>query len=150
MGGDTAWVGTPQGPRAAVQERGDLIRPQSLEESAALTTPVYDFAWMADTLVGITRDQFVWKVPGEDRWILGAPISGVIGQLRRLIPDGNGFWVAGDAGVGWSRLDGAPVRSLTVLDDLPGVPLDLAIDADFLWVATDAGLVRFRLTEIRP
>jgi len=89
-------------------------------------------------------------VPGEDRWILGAPISGVIGQLRRLIPDGNGFWVAGDAGVGWSRLDGAPVRSLTVLDDLPGVPLDLAIDADFLWVATDAGLVRFRLREIRP
>ena len=29
--------------------------------------------------------------------------------------------------------------------DLPGAPLDVAVDMDYLWVGTTAGLVRFRL-----
>lgn len=148
--GDTVWVGTPLGPRAAVPDLRDLVRPAALDESAALSAPVYDFAWMADTLVGVTRDEFVWKAPGEDRWTLSAPISGVIGPLRRLVAAGDGFWVAGELGVAWSRLHGAPLRPLEVGRDLPGVPLDLAVDADFLWVATTDGLVRFRLSEVMP
>lgn len=126
------------------------MRPFSVEETAAFARPIYDFAWMADTLVGVTSDQFVWKAPGEDRWVLGAPISGVLGSLRRLVVEGDGFWVAGDLGVGWTRLDGTPVRPLAVGGDLPGIPLDLAVDVDYLWVATTAGLVRFRLREVRP
>jgi len=150
LGGDTAWVGTTNGPRAAVPTLGDLIRPGWLDSSAALVRAVYDLAWMADTLVGVTSDQFLWKAPGEDRWTLGAPISGVVGSLRRLVADGDGFWVAGDAAVGWTRLGGTPVRPLLVGTDLPGRPLDLAVDPDYLWVATTAGLVRFRLSEVRP
>ena len=34
--------------------------------------------------------------------------------------------------------------------DLPGDSNDLAVDRDYLWVATDGGLVRFRLDAIRP
>jgi len=34
--------------------------------------------------------------------------------------------------------------------DLPGPSRDLAVDETYLWVATDAGLVRFRLDAIRP
>jgi len=149
-GPDTTWVGTPSGPRAAVEGIGALIRPASLDASAGFSTPVYDLAWMVDTVVGVTRNEFLWKAPGEDRWVLGTPLSGVLGQLRRLVADGDGFWVAGDAGVAWTRLDGAPVRPLLVERDLPGLPLDLAVDAEFLWVATDRGLVRFRLSEVRP
>jgi ligand-binding sensor domain-containing protein len=67
-----------------------------------------------------------------------------------LVPDGDGFWIAGDAAVGWSRLNGVPVRALVVGVDLPAAPLDLAVDAEYLWVATSAGLVRFRLAEVRP
>jgi hypothetical protein len=147
---DTVWAGTPNGPRGAIPQLSALIRPVSLEESAAISSPIYDFAWMADTLVGITSDQFIWKAPGEDRWVLGAPISGVLGPLRRLIAQGDGFWVAGDLGVGWTRLEGIPVRPLLAGADLPGVPLDLAVDVDHLWVATTAGLVRFRLAEVLP
>ena len=33
--------------------------------------------------------------------------------------------------------------------DLPGAANDLAVDRDYLWVATDGGLVRFRLDAIR-
>jgi hypothetical protein len=150
MGPDTVWVGTPNGPRGAVPDRSDLVRPVSVEETAAFGRPIYDFAWMADTLVGVTSDQFAWKAPGDGRWTLGAPISGVLGPLRRLVAEGDGFWVAGDLAVGWTRLDGIPVRPLLVGSDLPGTPLDLAVDADFLWVATTAGLVRFRLREVRP
>ena len=150
IGPDTVWVGTPNGPRGALADRPSLFLPASVEESAAFGRPIYDFAWLGDTLVGVTSDQFVWRVPGEDRWMLGAPISGVVGPLRRLIVDGDGLWVAGDLGVGWTRLEGTPVRPLGVGGDLPGLPLDLAIDVDYLWVATTAGLVRFRLAEIRP
>lgn len=148
--GDTAWVGTANGPRAALPSSPDLIRPAWLDSSAAMVRPVYDLTWMADTLVGITSDQFIWKAPGTDRWTLGAPISGVVGTLRRLVPDRDGIWVAGNAAVGWTTLGGSPVRPLLVGPDLPGEPLDLAVDADFLWVATSAGLVRFRLAEVRP
>lgn len=150
LGEDTAWVGTVNGPRAAISGRVDLFRPGSLDASAALVRPIYDLAWMADTLVGVTSDQLLWKAPGEDRWTLGAPISGIVGSLRRLVADGDGFWVAGDQAVGWTSLGGAPVRPLVVGGDLPGQPLDLAVDPDYLWVATTGGLVRFRLSEVRP
>ena len=150
LGGDTAWVGTANGPRSALPSSADLIRPAWLDSSAALVRPVYDLTWMADTLVGVTSDQFIWKAPDSDRWTLGAPISGVLGALRRLVPDRDGFWVVGDAAVGWTRLGGSPVRPLMVGPDLPGEPLDLAVDTNFLWVATSAGLVRFRLAEVRP
>jgi hypothetical protein len=33
--------------------------------------------------------------------------------------------------------------------DLPGAVNDLAVDEQFLWVATNGGLVRFRLSAIR-
>ena len=148
--GDTVWAGTPLGPRAAVPALSRLIQPPSTEESASFSRPILDFAWMADTLVGITSDQFIWKSPGDGRWTLGAPISGVIGPLRRLLADGDGFWVAGDLGVGWTRLGGTPVRPLMVDGDLPGAPLDLAVDLDYLWVGTTAGLVRFRLSQVLP
>jgi hypothetical protein len=150
IGGDTAWVGTPAGPRAAVPESGALLRPAALDESAALNRPVYDLAWVADTLVGVTSDQLFWKAPGEDRWVMGATISGILGSLHRVVPDADGVWVAGDLGVGWTRLTGAPVQPLLVDVDLPGRPLDLAVDAEYLWVATTHGLVRFQLSAARP
>jgi ligand-binding sensor domain-containing protein len=66
------------------------------------------------------------------------------------VADGDGFWVAGDQAVGWTRINGVPIRPLLVGTDLPGEVFDLAVDADFLWVATSGGLVRFRLSEVRP
>ena len=45
----------------------------------------------------------------------------------------------------------SPARAvLLVGDDLPGVPLDLAVQGEFLWVGTNAGVVRWRLDAIRP
>jgi hypothetical protein len=51
--------------------------------------------------------------------------------------------------VGFARLSAPALRPLSQ-GDLPGAANDLAVDQDFLWVATDGGLVRFRLDAIRP
>jgi hypothetical protein len=69
--------------------------------------------------------------------------------LRRFVADGRGFWIAGDRGVGFARL-GTPALRPLGQGDLPGAANDLAVDQDFLWIATDGGLVRFRLDAIRP
>jgi hypothetical protein len=57
--------------------------------------------------------------------------------------------VAGDQALGYARLDAPPLRPLRD-GDLPGSVNDLTVDSDYLWVATDRGLVRFRLSDIRP
>jgi hypothetical protein len=99
--------------------------------------------------VALTPNQLLWRDPGTRRWTLGPTLSGLLGRLRRFVADGPGFWIAGDRGVAFARLSTPPIRPLRD-GDLPGAANDLAVDDQFLWVATDGGLVRFRLDAIRP
>jgi hypothetical protein len=126
----------------------DLVRPSTLG-LPSLQTAVFALSSLGDTLVGLTRDQLLWRDPGTDAWTLGPNLSSVLGGLRSLTPDGAGFWVAGDRGVAFARLNSPPIRPLRA-GDLPGLPNDVAVDGTFLWVATDGGLVRFRLDAVRP
>jgi len=57
-------------------------------------------------------------------------------------PDG-GVWVGGTQGLAHADLGRAHVRTLTVPVDLPAAVRDLLADGDYLWAATDSGLVRF-------
>ena len=91
----------------------------------------------------------VWRDPRSGGWSLGPNLSGLLGRLRRFTPAGDGFWVAGDRGVGYTRLAGAPLLPLRE-GDLPGFANDLAVDREYLWVGTERGLVRFRLDAVRP
>jgi hypothetical protein len=117
--------------------------------SASLQGAVVDLAPLADTLVALTRDEMLWRDPRTKRWTLGPNLSNLLGRLRRFVAEGPGFWVAGDRGVGFARLGTPPLRPLRE-GDLPGAANDLAVDDQYLWVATDRGLVRFRLDAIRP
>jgi len=146
--GDSVWVGTSRGLLVALPGERDLVRPSTLG-LPSLQTPVLALSSLGDTLVGLTRDQMLWRDPGTDAWTLGPNLSGVLGGLRSLTPDGAGFWVAGDRGVAFARLNSPPIRPLRG-GDLPGAANDVAVDGRFLWVATDAGLVRFRLDAVRP
>jgi hypothetical protein len=146
--GDSVWVGTPSGLLLALPGRGNLIRPEALA-APSHQGAVVDIATLGDTLVALTRDQFLWRDPRTNRWTLGPNLSALLGRLRRLAADGPGFWVAGDRGLGFARLSTPPVRPVRE-DDLPGLITDLAVDDDFLWVATNRGLVRFRRDVIRP
>jgi ligand-binding sensor domain-containing protein len=118
-------------------------------DSPSFQAPVVDLATLGDTLVALTRDGLLWRGPKTRRWTQGPNLSALLGRLRRFVSDGPGFWVAGDRALGFVRLSTPPVRPLRDAD-LPGVINDLAVDAEYLWVATDRGLVRFRLSAIRP
>jgi ligand-binding sensor domain-containing protein len=117
--------------------------------SPSLQAPVIDLASLGDTLVALTHDGVLWRDPKTRRWTLGPNISALLGRLRRFVPDGPGFWVAGDRALGFVRLNTPPVRPIRN-GDLPAPINDLAVDREHLWVATDRGLVRFRLSDIRP
>ncbi len=145
--GDSVWVGTSRGVLVAAAGAQDLVRPAGVN-TAGLQQPVIALATLADTLVGLGRDQLMWRDP-NGTWTLGPTLSGVLGRLRRFVADGPGFWVAGDRGVGFVRLGGPALLALRE-GDLPGISNDLAVDPQHLWVATDQGLVRFRLDAIRP
>ena len=146
--GDSVWAGTPIGLLLALPDRSDLVRPDGLS-SPSLQAGVVDLAPLADTLVALTRDELLWRDPRTKRWTLGPNLSGFLGRLRRFVADGSGFWVAGDRGVGFARLGTPPLQPLQP-GDLPGLANDLAVDDEYLWIATDRGLVRFRLSVIRP
>ncbi|HEY8256256.1 MAG TPA: hypothetical protein VIG08_01220 [Gemmatimonadales bacterium] len=146
--GDTVWVGTSRGLLIALPGQRDLLRPSTLA-LPSLQAPVLALGSLGDTLVGLTRDQLLWRDPGSEAWTLGPNLSGLLGGLRSFTPDGPGFWIAGDRGVAFVRLGTPPIRPLRG-GDLPGAANDVAVDEHFLWVATDGGLVRFRLDAVRP
>ena len=89
------------------------------------------------------------RSPAPQSWTLGPNLSGLLGGLVAFAPDGPGFWVAGDRGVAFARLS-VTADPAASGGDLPGDSNDLAVDAEYLWVATNGGLVRFRLDAIRP
>jgi ligand-binding sensor domain-containing protein len=90
----------------------------------------------------------IWRNPRTQAWTLGPNLSALLGRLRRFVAEGSGFWVAGDRGVGHVGLATPPIRPLRD-GDLPGSVNDLAVDKEYLWVATEHGLVRFRLAAIQ-
>lgn len=146
--GDSVWVGTPSGVLLSLPGLGGLVRPEGLA-SPSFQAPVVDLATLGDTVVALTRDGLLWRDPKTRRWTLGPNLAALLGRLRRFVADGPGFWVAGDRALGFVRLNTPPIRPLRDAD-LPGAINDLAVDTDYLWVATDRGLVRFRLKVIRP
>jgi ligand-binding sensor domain-containing protein len=145
--GDSVWVGTPVGLLLSVPGQSGMVRPDGLA-SPSVQVPVVDLAPLADTVVALTRDALLWRNPRSRAWALGPNLSALLGRLRRFVPEGSGFWVAGDRGVGFVGLNTPPIRPLRD-GDLPGVVNDLAVDDRYLWVATDGGLVRFRLDAVR-
>jgi hypothetical protein len=146
--GDSVWVGAPSGVLLSLPGLGGVVRPEGLA-SPSFQMPIVDFATLGDTLVALGRDGLLWRDPKTRRWTLGPNLSALLGRLRRFVPNADGFWVAGDRGLGFARLSTPLLRPLREAD-LPGAINDLAVDDDNLWAATDRGLVRFRLSAIRP
>jgi ligand-binding sensor domain-containing protein len=147
--GDSIWIGAVDGLLLLPPEADAPGRTPGLRASAALRAPVLELAWLADTLVALLPDRLLWRAPGTDSWTLGPVIGGNLGRLRRFTLAGNGFFVAGERGVGYVRLR-SPLQNPLREGDLPGPVRDLEADERFLWVATERGLVRFRLEAILP
>lgn len=150
MDDDTLWVGTRLGLFALKRGGLDLQLPASLDQGPAYRDPVLAIAWLGDTLVALNPDRLLYRVPATGKWILGPTISTQLGSLRTMVVYADGLFIAGDRGVGFVRVNSPPFRVILVPDDLPSAPRDLAVDDDFLWVATASGLVRWNVSVVGP
>ncbi len=144
---DTTWIGTQLGIFYTVGRTGDLLRPAGTEP-AEFRDPVLQIGWLGDTLVALTRDRLLWREHGG-RWHVDPVLSGMLGNLRAFRVDGPGVWFAAEKGFGFARL-GFSVSRLFGIGDIPADARDVAVDADYVWVATGSGLVRFAREAIRP
>jgi hypothetical protein len=144
---DTTWIGTGIGLFYTVGRQGDLLRPAGTEPPD-FRQPVLQLTWLGDTLMALTRDRLIWRDP-RGKWHVDPEQSGVLGELRAMRVDGPGVWLAGERGFGFSR-PGFPASRVFPLGDIPGDARDIAVDADYIWVATGNDLVRFAREAIRP
>ena len=133
---DTLWVGTDAGV-VLVPPGGNAVG------TAALTQPIYALAHARDTIVAATDRSVVWRDPANGTW-RELPLSLAMGRPTSVAadPDG-GVWIGGTQGLARADLGRKFVRTLTVPVDVPAPVHDLLADADYLWAATDSGLVRF-------
>ncbi len=150
LAGDSIWVGTPLGLFFALNDQTDLFQPAGLRSSPSFRAPVIAIGWQIDTLVALMQDRMIWRKPRSDEWTQGPDLSLQLGRLRVFAADKNGFWIGGERGIAFAGLGSPAVRPLLVPGDIPGEVLDLALDPEYLWVGTAAGLVRWKLDAIRP
>jgi len=134
---ETLWVGT---------NAGIVMFPPGgagAAAVAALTQPIYAMTRAGETIVAATDRSLVWRDPATDTW-KELPLSLALGRPTTVAadPDG-GVWVGGTQGLARVDLGRAFVRMLTVPTDLPAGVRDVLADQDYLWAATDSGLVRF-------
>jgi len=134
---ETLWVGT---------NAGIVMFPPGgagAAAVAALSQPIYAMTRAGETIVAATDRSLVWRDPATDTW-KELPLSLALGRPTALAADPEGdVWVGGTQGLARVDLGRALVRTLTVPMDLPAPVRDVLVDSDYLWAATDSGLVRF-------
>jgi len=143
------WLGASTLRRLLPPEAVVAGRTPGLNASAAYRQPIVGLARLGDTLVALTENQFLWREPETDVWSLGPPLSSLLGRLVAFAPYDDGFFVAGERGIGFATLQSAPQRPLLGKEH-PGRIRDIATDGVFLWVGTERGVVRWRIGAILP
>ena len=134
---DTLWVGTNAGVVMMPPGRADAVGVTALSQT------IFAMTRAGDAIVAATDRSVVWRDSSSGAW-KEVPLSLALGRPTTLAadPDG-GVWVGGTQGLARVDLARAFIRTLTVPVDLPAAVRDVATDRDYLWVATDSGLVRF-------
>ena len=140
---ETLWVGTNAGVVMMSPGRSDALGV------AALSQPIFALTRAGDTVVAATDRSLLWRDPTTDTW-KELPLSLALGRPTALAPDPDGgVWIGGTQGLARADLGRAFVRPLTVPTDLPAAVRDVLADQDYLWAATDSGLVRFDRRAVR-
>jgi ligand-binding sensor domain-containing protein len=105
---------------------------------------VYALGRLQDTIVIATDRELRWRNPTTRAWgSLPLPLN--IGVPTALVSDSSGgLWVGGTQGLAQIDIARALVHVHTTPLEIPAAVRDLAADRDYLWVATDSGLVRIQ------
>lgn len=142
--GDTLWAGTAAGLVAIPAASGTLLRPVGSE--AALRRPIRALAWSDTVLLAASEDAVVSMSPRGTREPLRMDVLDprTVGGALRVAIDDRGMVVAGPDGVIVMSRQSGGARTLRVPVDIRAAVFDVAMSRDWLWIATAAGLARFR------
>jgi hypothetical protein len=144
VAGDTLWVGTSSGLAYVAPGRVDLTIPFELRERASLRVPIYALARLQDIIVMATERELFWRDPATQAWTpVPLPLALGIPTALTTTPQGE-LWIGGTRGLAQADIRSGLMQVHTVPFEIPGPVRDLAADRDFLWAATDSGLVRIQ------
>lgn len=138
---DSLWVGTVDG--LALLAPGSTIPtlPPELAAVPPLRAPITALVNAHDTIVTATADQLGWRDPASGAWTVLRPRAPV-GTITTLAPDAGGVWIGGTSGLIYWDIAHQIFRGVSVPGDIPAAVRDVTVEGGYVWVATDAGLVR--------
>ena len=143
---DTLWVGTATGVGWLPPGASAVTAPPELAERPSLRVPILALARVGgggDTIVAATERELAWRNAATGVWsLVPMPLALGVPAVLAADPDG-GVWIGGTQGLAHADLGHALIRTLTVPVDVPAAVRDVVVDQDYLWAATDSGLVRF-------
>lgn len=138
---DSLWVGTVDGLALLAPGSTAPTLPPELAAVPTLRAPIVALANAHDTIVAATVDQLGWRDPATGAWTVLRPRA-AIGSMTALTPDVGGVWIAGTSGLVYWDIGRQSFRGVSVPGDVPAAVRDVTIEGDYVWAATDAGLVR--------
>jgi ligand-binding sensor domain-containing protein len=141
---ETLWVGTTSGLGQLLPGAETITTPPELADRPGMRVPVYALARLQDTLVMATERELLWRNPTSHAWsALPLPLNLGIPTALAADPSG-GLWIGGTFGLAQAEVARASIRVHPVPLEMPAAVRDVTTDQDFVWVATDSGLVRIR------
>jgi ligand-binding sensor domain-containing protein len=138
---ESLWVGTVDGLALLAPGSATPTLPPELAAVPTLSAPIVALANAHDTIVVALADQLGWRNPADGSWTMLRPRAPV-GTITALAPDAGGVWIAGTGGLVFWDLARQTFRGISVPQDIPAAIRDVTVEGDYVWVATDAGLVR--------
>ncbi|MFN2572595.1 MAG: hypothetical protein ABR537_13450 [Gemmatimonadales bacterium] len=140
--GETLWVGTNGGLGQVLPGADAISVPPELQDRPSLRVTVYALGRLQDTVVMTTERELLWREPATAAWT-AIPLPLTLGVPTAIAAARGGLWIGGTRGLAEADLSGA-MHVHPVPFEVPGAVRDLAADRDFLWVATDSGLMRIQ------
>ena len=142
--GDTLWVGTSMGLAHVLPGATDMTTPRELTEHPGARGTVYAIGHLQDTIVITTANELLWRDPATRAWT-GLPLSPALGLPTALATGSDGeLWVGGTRGLAQAGIRSGLMHVHAIPFEVPAAVRDLAADRDYLWAATDSGLVRIQ------
>jgi ligand-binding sensor domain-containing protein len=138
---ESLWVGTVDGLALLAPGSTAPTLPAELAAVPTLRAPIAALANAHDTIVAATSDQLGWRDPKDGSWTVLRPRAPT-GTITALAPDAGGVWIAGTGGLVFWDIGHQTFRGISVPGDIPAAIRDVTVQGDYVWVATDAGLVR--------
>lgn len=141
--GDTLLVGTNAGLGQVLPNADVITTPADLAERSSLRVTVRALGRLQDTIVMATDRELAWRDPATRAWST-IPLPPALGIPTALTAHAGALWIGGTAGLAQADLAHAFVHVHPVPFEIPAAVRDLAADRDYLWAATDSGLVRIQ------